>query len=133
MGLYITFSLNFLCYPVLTWNLPISALNLSSEEFITCKGIRRKISVIHSPNFPVPMGGIVRVHSGFSRIHSTLPRRFSHLVNPEVSTKPSATLSRLHSCHPGCFPCVCVPKNMSSSRESPPCSPWPCAGHIGAT
>lgn len=42
---------NLLLHPELTWNLPISALNLISVEFITCRGVPRKICYSH-PSFP---------------------------------------------------------------------------------
>jgi len=38
---------------VLTWNLPISALNLITEEFITCREFPERF-VIYNPDFPNP-------------------------------------------------------------------------------
>ena len=42
---------------MLTWNLPISALNLITKEFITCREFPERL-VIHNPDFPNPMRGM---------------------------------------------------------------------------
>lgn len=61
----LTYSPNLLPSTVLTWNLPISALNLITEEFITCKEFQKElgdslIQLFEGPVSPAPKGGTKR-------------------------------------------------------------------------
>lgn len=74
----LTRSPNLLPSTVLTWNLPISALNLITEEFITCKEFQKElgdslIQLFEGPVSPAPKGGTKRAPLDSSRVDSTLP------------------------------------------------------------
>lgn len=64
----LTGSPNLLPSTVLTWNLPISALNLITEEFITCREFQKVLGdsliwLFEGLVSPTPKGGTGRVHS----------------------------------------------------------------------